>query len=267
MPSSVHFGRKPRAFNPRIAHMSALKYGFAQPAPAIPPAWDNAAGFPAGYDFGVMLNDTLGDCTCAAYYHARQIWTADAAGAAQTEPDSDVLSLYELAAGYDPTATPDPVTGRNPTDQGAQEQTILQYLYNSGAPVGPDGEGVDKIAAYIEVDPGNLDDLRRTIYDCGVAYIGFVVPRSWLAASAPPVWDVVPGDAKSQEGHAVVLTSYDANGFGLISWGARYTMTNAFLATFVDEAYAIADDAWFNNTGKTPLGLTQAQLQACMQGL
>ena len=44
-------------------------------------------------------------------------------------------------------------------------------------------------------------------------------------------------------------------------------MTWAFFAEYVDEAYAIADSTWINGGGKTPGGLTLAELEQQMQAL
>jgi hypothetical protein len=53
----------------------------------------------------------------------------------------------------------------------------------------------------------------------------------------------------------------------VISWGSLYTMTPAFFAQFVDEAYALADASWIEATGLSPAGLTIGQLEALMQSL
>ena len=115
-----------------------------------------------------MLNDTLGDCTCAAFYHARQVWTYHSTGSTQTAPDADVKLLYEKACGYKPSQG-----GEGP---GGNEQHVLTYIQKTGAPIGPDGPPVDKILAFVEVDPRILDDVKRRIYNSGLVYIGFNVP-------------------------------------------------------------------------------------------
>src|SRR5579862_7669629 len=94
---SYKLGRTARGHDPRIPHFSALAAG--KVLPPIPPAHDWSTGMPS--DLGMMMNDTLGDCTCAAVYHARQVWTANTGGIV-TEPDSDVEMLYEKACGYKP---------------------------------------------------------------------------------------------------------------------------------------------------------------------
>jgi hypothetical protein len=258
MPSpKFKLGRTRRTFDPRVPHMSALLAGRTPPPP--PPSVDNTADMPP--NLGMMLNDTLGDCTCAAFYHALQVWSFNANPPMQTQPDPDVERLYELACGYNPR-TP----GEGP---GGNEQHVLTYLLRQGAPVGPEGAARHKITAFVEVDPRNTDDVKRTIAECGLAYIGFNVPTFLMPPDQPPpeVWDVQPGNSEIVGGHAVVLAGYDAGGARVISWGAYYTMTWAFFAQYVDEVYALADATWIASKGTTPAGLSLAQLEAQMQAL
>jgi len=207
-----------------------------------------------------MLNDTLGDCTCAAFYHALQVWTFNT-GTMDTEPNADVEKLYELACGYRPSEG-----GEGP---GGNEQHVLTYLLKHGAPTGPEGQTRHKIAAFVEVDPRNTADVERSIYNCGVNYIGFNVPQYIVPTNGTPpaVWDVEHTHTNIVGGHAVVLAGYDANGARLISWGNYYTMTWAFFAKYVDESYAIADASWITSKGTSPAGLTLAELEQQMKAL
>ena len=252
-------GRLRRSYDPRVAHMSALLAGQTPTPP--PPFVDYTEGMPQ--NLGMMLNDTLGDCTCAAVYHALQVWSFNADGptSMDTEPDADVEQLYIQACGYNPN-----VPGEGP---GGNEQKVLTYLLKKGAPTGPNGQTRHKIVAFVEVDPRNTDDVKRAINNCGLAYIGFNVPQNIMPQGSPPpaVWDVAPGNPPIIGGHAVVLPGYDANGVKVISWGQYYTMTWAFFAKYVDEVYAIADPDWIEAKGTTPGGLTLAELEAQMQGL
>jgi hypothetical protein len=259
---SYKLGRLPRAYNPGVPHLSALLAGKTLLPP--PPSVNYV---PSGVSrFGMMLNDRLGDCTCAAFYHARQIWTAHA-GPMQTAPDVDVKLLYEKACGYDPN-----VPGEGP---GGNEQHVLTYIHKSGAPIGPDGPPVDRIMGFVEVDPRIVDDVKRTIVNSGVAYIGFNVPANILPADAEPpeVWTVAPGNPQIVGGHSVVLPGYDASGATVISWGRLYKMTWDFFATYVDEVYAISDAAWVQsdfarkNNLTLPGGLSPRDLTEQMKGL
>lgn len=257
--SDFKLGRRGRSYNPAIPHMSALLAGRLL-LPAIPPKVDWTVGLPA--DLGQMLNNSLGDCTCAAFYHAIQVWSFNAAGTVITEPDADVLKLYELACGYNPT--------EGGEGGGGVEQDVLTYLLRNGAPTGPDGTTVDRIAAFVEVDARNLDDVKRTISDCGVAYIGFEVPEFLMQNGPPEVWDINnDGDQHPMGGHAVILAGYDdsTQTFKVISWGRVYQMTYRFFQAFTEEVYALADVDFINAKGTTPAGLPLATLEAQMQTL
>jgi len=256
-PSTHKLGRLHRTYNPRIPHMSALLAGQTLAPP--PASVDWTGRMPA--NLGMMLNDTLGDCTCAAVYHAIQVWSFNAAGTMDTEPDGDVKELYIFACGYNPR-----VAGEGP---GGNEQHVLTYLLNTGAPTGTNGQTRHKIAGFVEVDPRNTDDVKRAINNCGVAYIGFNVPQNIMpqGGEPPAVWQVDPSNPPSVGGHAVVLPGYDATGVKVISWGQYYTMTWDFFAKYVDEVYAIADPAWIDAKGTSPGGLSLAEIEQQMQGI
>lgn len=204
-----------------------------------------------------MGNNLYGCCTASAFFHARQIWTGVCA-TEDTQPDATVLQFYSETTGF---KADDPST-----DNGAIEQNVLAYLRNTGAQLANGTR--DKILAFIEVDKRVQDDIKRTIYECGVAYIGFKVPFSVLPPNGPSprIWDIVPNETDSVGGHAVVLTGYDADGnFDVISWGECYKMTPRFVAAFVDECYAIVSPDWAKATGLTPLGMSLEDLSNQMR--
>ena len=210
---------------------------------------------------GMMLIDSLGNCTCAAVYHAIQVWSSNAGTLIETEPDTDVRQLYIQACGYNPR-----VPGEGP---GGNEQKVLTNLLNKGAPFGPAGKQRHTIAAFVEVDPRNIDDVKRTINDCGLAYIDFNVPQFIMPAGKPPlsVWSAQATNITIVGVHAVVLVGYDATGAKVISWGPYSTMEWRFFSAYVDEVYAIADQLWIDQGGKTPGGLTLAELEQHMASL
>ena len=257
--SNFRLGRLHRTYDSRVPHMSALLAGQTLTPP--PPSVDYTKGMPA--NLGIMLNDTLGDCTCAAFYHALQVWSFNTTQGAtlDTQPDADVEQLYIQACGYNPR-----VGGEGP---GGNEQKVLTFLLKKGAPAGPDGKVRKKIAAFVEIDPRNTDDVKRAIFHCGLTYIGFNVPAFLMPPhqSPPSVWDVQTTNTNSVGGHAVILAGYDDNGARVISWGQYYTMTWAFFAQYVDEVYAIADSDWIENGGATPGGLTLAELEDQMKAI
>ena len=250
--STFKLGRSPRAFNPRVPHMSAL---IGKKVSAPPPVVvDYTTVLPA--NLGVMLNDQQGDCTCAGIYHAKQVWTANANPPIQEELDSNVESVYEGACGY--------VPGNPSTDNGGVEQEVLAYWMKTGVPT---VSGVDNLLAFLEVDHRSTDDVKWAISDCGLVYIGIDVP-AYLMDSVPDVWDVNPAaDNSIIGGHCIILPGYNSIGPKLISWGQVYQMTWAFFAQFTDEVYALADRSWITVKGTTPGGLSITQLEQQMQAL
>lgn len=65
----------------------------------------------------------------------------------------------------------------------------------------------------------------------------------------------------------MILAGYDANGATVISWGDKYSMTWKFFGQFCDEIYGLIDQSWIESTGKTPAGLTLAQIESLMQAI
>ncbi len=254
------FGRLPRTFDPSIPHLSTL---MAARAPMPPPeAVDWTTGMPA--DWRVMLNDRLGDCTCAGAYHAMQLWSFHGRSMILTEPDSMVEAMYEAVSAYQP--------GNPSTDNGAVEQDVMTYWFRSGVPIAEGSHGGQpgrsKLISFHEVDPRNLNDVKNVINWCGCVYIGFNVP-AWMESgsdiSAP--WDDAGKDASSVGGHCVICPGYDAAGLVVVSWGQLYRMSWDFWRAHVDEAYCCVHPWWVDSTGKTPLGLTKADLIAQMAAL
>lgn len=247
----MKYGRLPRGHDPRIPKMAALRAIGA--TPPLPDPVDYSIGMPA--NLGMMMNDQLGDCTAAACGHALQTWSFHAQPPMVTPSDGDVEKLYEATGGY--------VPGEPGTDNGAIEQVVLQYWLNNPL-------ASNQLAAFVELDVRNLDEVKRAIWECGVVYIGLNVPAFLQNLETPGSnWAAQPrGDNQIIGGHAVDVVGWDVrDNFVLISWGAVYTMTPSFWLGFVDEAYALANPAWMEKTGRSPAGLSLARLQKAMASM
>jgi hypothetical protein len=210
--------------------------------PAPPPAKDWTCGIT---DWGVMLNDRLGDCTIAGVAHAIQVWSA-CTGGEVTVPDSTVLSFYEKWDGYIPS---DPTT-----DRGGIELDVLNDWHK---------EGFDGHALLAFADPKytNLVEIRQSIALFGGVYIGLALP---VTAQTQDVWDVVPnGGANARKGswggHCVFVPKYDGKSFTCITWGGLKTMTVAFWKKYCDEAHTLFGQNWLK-VNNAPSGFDQGQL-------
>ena len=144
--------------------------------------------------------------------------------------DANVLADYAAVTGFDP-AKPE-------TDQGTDLQQAAAYRRTTGI-IDAGGER-HKIAAYLALEPGNLQHLFLATYLFGAAGIGLQLPSSALAQSERGLpWDVV-ADASIDGGHYVPLVGRQADGLHVISWGAVQLMTEDFLAQYCDEAVAMS---------------------------
>ena len=238
-------GRNKRSFG-NVPHMNMIMSN--RKDTAVPETVDWSHNI---QDFTMMLNSTLGDCTCAAIFHAIQIWTANTT-IEETEPDQCVLKLYENACGYDPE--------NRFSDQGGDCQKVLAYCVNIGVPFPNDS--VDKFLGFIEIDQKNIEHVKIAINEFGGVYLGIDVPVSIYDINYNPksIW-AVEGNSNIEGGHCIFAIGYDAETITIISWGQKYKMTWEFFSKYCEEAYAIISQDWIETSGKTPLGLTTDELE------
>lgn len=195
--------------------------------------------------WGMMGNDTLGDCTCAAAGHLIEEWSANA----NTEivpADTDIISAYSAVSGYDPQ------TGEN--DNGAYEIDVLNYWRNTGI-------ANRKIYAYASLEPKNHAHIKAATYLFGGVYLGVALP---LSAQSQRIWSVTRGPGSepgSWGGHAVPVVAFNSHTLTVVTWGQLQELTWGFLDAYTDESYAILSQDFING-GKAPNAIDWASLQA-----
>lgn len=181
-------------------------------------------------------NDQVGDCTCAGVGHMVNQLTFYGTGTEALPTEEHVLAMYSAITGYTPA---DPST-----DTGAYCQDVLAYWRKTGLED-------HTIVAYASVDVHNLTEIKQAIAHFGTVYVGMAFPDSAMDQfDAGQTWDVVKG-AHIEGGHCVIVGSYDtaAKTFGLVTWGAEATMTEAFWRKYVDEAWVVLDQDGLNRAG------------------
>jgi len=244
--SRMKLGRKAIKTDTRTLMLS--KY-LTPKLPAPPPKADWTKGVT---QWGMMLNDTLGDCTIAGAAHAVQVWSAET-GTMATVPDSIVQSYYEKWDGY--------VPGDPSTDRGGVELDVLADWRKHGL-------NGHKLLAFAGASMKNLVEIRQAIALFGGVYIGLALP---ITAQNQDVWDVVKnGGAHAEKGswggHCVFVPKYDAKSLTCITWGQPKTMTLAFWKKYCDEAYALLGKNWLDSKG-SPGGFNKKQLEADLAGI
>lgn len=204
----------------------------------------------------MYLNDSIGDCTCAAIGHVIQGWTAYSQGTAVAVPDNAILKAYEDVSGYDPA------TGAN--DNGAVEQDVLNYWRKTGVA----GHKIGGFAELASLD--NLTLAKQALQYFGTVYLGIQVPSSAMEQfDAGEPWDFV-GDWNIEGGHAVPVQYWTTDRKGeieVVTWGQRQRMTRSFWYQYVEEAWVVFSADWLNAAGDDPDGISRAALRADFQAL
>src|SRR5258708_38970007 len=118
-PLKLKLGKLTARHDPRTLLLAT----YATPALPAPPVQINVAKDVKG-SWGMMDNDQIGDCTCAAAGHLLMEWTASAQGKMYTPSDAQIVAAYSAITGYNPK------TGAN--DNGAQELDVLNYWRQQG---------------------------------------------------------------------------------------------------------------------------------------
>lgn len=226
--------------------------------PALP-------AFPDSFDWtpkvtqpwGMMANDSIGDCTIATAGHMIMSWLADN-GIQITPAVSQIIAAYSAITGYNPT------TGAN--DNGAAETDVLDYWRQTGI-------AGHKIGAYVYIDPTNIDHVKFATWAFGGVYLGAALPSifqgasSWLRPTNISGAGAAPG---SWGGHAIPGMAYDAQGVTVITWGnplkADWGLFSKDYPVF-EEAYAILSPDFISGTKPAPSGFDMASLVADLKAV
>ena len=252
-PKKLKLGKQLARHDPR----TLLLASYVTPAlPAPPPQHDLTAKI---HSWGMMENDQLGDCTCAAAGHLIMEWTANAGKKMVKPTDKQIVAAYSAITGYNPA------TGAN--DNGAVEIDVLNYWRQSGI-------AKHKIGAYVALEPSNHIHIMDSVYIFEGCYIGLQLPVSAQAQvqnhqpwSVPPGGPTGDGKPDSWGGHAVPVVAYDQRGVTVVTWGALQTMTWSFWEAYCDEAYAILSTDYLDDKQQSPAGFNMQQLQADLSDL
>lgn len=205
-------------------------------------------------NIGMLGNDNWGDCVEAASGHIAEQQTFLGQGTEYAVSTSDALAAYTRITGFNPNAGP---PGNNPTDQGTMIQDGLSDLRKTGF-------GGHKVAAFAQLDPSKMADVKLAVSEFGAVDIGLAFPSSAMDQfNAGKPWDYVSG-SPIEGGHCVVVVGYDAAFLYVYTWGAVQKVTQAFWNEYVakngGEAWAVISQDWVNSV--TGLDLEGVNLAA-----
>ena len=211
----------------------------------VPQNVDQTRGYT---NWGMHLNDSLGDCVVAGAVNRLILCSYADTGTAKTISDDEVQSVYFKITG-----------GR---DEGMQLTDMLSYQVKQ-----PTTSNWN-ILAYGTVDPQNKLQVQQATWYLSGLKIGVMLPSSWvnpMPQASGFVWDM-PRNARIVGGHDVEVCGYTPQGVQVITWNKIGTITwDSFTCgQFVQEAWGTLLDDWCE-TGKTPQGFSCAELYADFQ--
>jgi hypothetical protein len=240
---------------PGARRLRLMNYAVAPTLPTAPPSADYWAPSAASWLANVLGNDQLGDCTAAGAFHVGGALLASAGGGVPFSPD-DVIKFYSATTGY--------VPGDPSTDQGGDEQTVLNYWKSTGLT-----PGAHQIAGWVSIDATNWASVQTALYLFENLYFGVELPDAWINPfpGDGATWDVA-GAPDPENGHCFVGLAYDQNGVTVDTWGRRVLVTRAAVVKYAGssdggELYSVlSQDSLSRATQRAPNDLDWEQLTA-----
>lgn len=203
--------------------------------------------------WGMFMNDTIGDCTCAAIAHMLMLMTAHT-GTMVVPTEQEVLTAYTAVSGYDPN------TGMN--DNGAAIVDVLNYWHTTGI-------AGHKILGWAQIDNTNVYAVKQAIWLFGGVDLGVQLPNIALEQlSLNQPWGLVSNDEGNAGGHSIPNFGYGSQGTNCITWGRRQGMSWDWFKQYCDEAYIVITQDWIDQaTNQTPSGFDLETLMKDLQAL
>lgn len=262
----VFFGRnKPKAHFPRLS----LKNYLAKSLPNPPVLW-TWGRLAISSLLQMFLNDTEGDCVIACMGHVSGVMTGNSGAPIFIPTDDQINTLYSAIGGYDPSQTqPD---GTNPTDNGCDIQTALNYWGTKGL---LPNQGAHKIQSYLAIDPNNVIEIMTALFLFENLIFGLDLPDAWISpfpSASGFTWSP-SGEPDSSNGHCIAGFGYNSKGVLISTWAMEGLITYAAIAQYCSssnqgELYTvISEDTLIKATSRAPNGFDWTQLLADFQAI
>jgi hypothetical protein len=253
---SLKLGKRPATHDDRDLLFAA--YAVAAKLPRAPKGsfGHDAAIAPLGESWGMLGNDSYGDCVWAGAAHETMVWNAEQ-GRRVSFSDDAVLGDYSAATGFRPD---DPST-----DQGTDVREAMGYRRSTGVADGRHQR--HKIAAYVRLDPGNHTELWQALYLFGVVGIGFEFPDYAMDEFRQNRRWSYHRKGQIEGGHYVpVVARKGATEPVVVTWGREQEMTLGFYEHYCDEAWVPLSEEALSG-GRSLEGFDLAALQADLRAL
>lgn len=248
---SLKLGRKPTILKPNTLHLAKyINKSVISPPP-------DAAAWGKEGRYGMLGNDTVGNCVVAGMYHTTQDWIEDNGGTFDPTTD-DALATYSALTGY--------VPGDESTDQGTDPVQAMEYWKNTGI-LG------HKIVDYLQVDPTDQTQIRVGIWLFGSVGFAWNVPAYAMTQfNAGKPFDIDDsGDQTVEGGHWTPMNGYGSDPLlsaNVVTWGALTSMTARFASKYGEIPLVPLSQDWISQvTAKSPSGFDLDALVADLKQL
>jgi hypothetical protein len=255
--AQVKLGRLPAVQDDRVPFLGDLAAAAALPAP--PDVVDWYAGIA---DWGMLANDTVGDCVEACVGHATLEFTTYA-GTPREPTDAEALALYTGITGYNPANAA--------TDQGTLilgPSGAMQYWATRGVTFGGQRSFAKAFAQLKKRE--TMVWFQQAIHYFGGIVLGLDLPENVVAGDTIPfLWDDPSGPIAG--GHCIWICGYETVAgqmrFDAVSWGQRVRLTEEFLVGTFQEAVTVYDPDSLNARGLNADDFDAAELVAAMKAI
>lgn len=190
-----------------------------------PPAVPQQLSLPAAslhYPWGMLGNDTVGDCVEAGMLHAEESYRLRNGGWPRPWQTHNAISLYSTLGGY--------VAGDESTDQGTDPVAACKYWQSPGI-------FGHELAGFGVLDPTS-PHIRRAMWEFGAVLFAIALPTSaqpqgvnWRYAGNTHGQNAVG----SWGGHLVAGMGYTASVLQFISWAELGDMDNPFADAYLEQ--------------------------------
>jgi hypothetical protein len=252
----MKLGKKP-------ARPNAVKFKFGsffhpKELPLPPPIFGHY-GLGSGLHWGILGNNSYGDCVWAGAAHETQVWTHHSGKGMPVQfNDPVVLSDYTAVTGFDQS---DPST-----DEGTDMQEAASYRRKTGI-LDTHGQR-HKVDSYLALRPGDVEQIELATFLLGAIGIGIRFPStaSTQFENHKP-WDV-DGHSDIDGGHYIACVGKNSDGHLLcVTWGRLHAMTPAFIEKYCDEAIAYVSFDQLDSRGFSPEGFDAETLKSNLVAL
>jgi hypothetical protein len=235
--------------NPKAHGALDLDRYIADPTVVVPSTLARPADA-SGYQYGMLDNDSYGDCVAAAMYHSQETFRLKEGIEPHPWAAGTVLAEYFKINGVPPGPP------GSSSDQGSDPSAAMQYWQQTGLPG-------HKLAGFGTLQPDSAN-IKRAVWEFGAVMYAIALPVT--AQSQGVNWRYLgsggDGSPGSWGGHAIAGDSYTDGLLGFISWGQEGDMDDAFWSNYGEMALVPLSVDQLNSAKVGPGGFDFARMQA-----